>query len=105
MNIKPTGVIRRVDDLGRIVIPRELRKQLGIVDGTPMELSVTENGSIIIKRHAYAESLLPLCYAMETQLEESYTEVVNELGEDQVKKIQAQLKSIRTMLKKKKENR
>lgn len=105
MNIKPTGVIRRVDDLGRVVIPRELRKQQGIVDGTPMEISMTEDGAIILKRHAYAEALLPLCYAMETQLEESYTEVVDELGEDQVKKIQAQLKSIRTMLKKKKENR
>lgn len=100
MAIKPTGVIRRVDDLGRIVIPRELRKKQGIIDGTPMEISITEDGTIILKRHAYAESLRPLCHAMQTQLNESYTEIVDELSEDQVKKIQAHLKDIYTLLEK-----
>lgn len=103
MNMNPIGVIRRVDDLGRVVIPRELRKRQGIVEGTPMEISMREDGTIILKRQAYAESLLPLCLAMQTQLAESYMEVVDELGEDQVKKLQAQLKSIYTLLKK--ENR
>ena len=37
--MKATGIIRRVDDLGRIVIPRELRIKFGISDGTPMEFS------------------------------------------------------------------
>lgn len=40
-------IVRRVDDLGRIVIPKEIRKQLGIRDGDPMEYFLTENGIIL----------------------------------------------------------
>ena len=35
--MKATGIIRRVDDLGRILIPKEIRRQFGITDGSPME--------------------------------------------------------------------
>ena len=42
--MKATGIIRRVDDLGRIVIPREIRKNLGIKEGDPLEVSVDEKG-------------------------------------------------------------
>ena len=35
--MKATGIIRRVDDLGRILIPKEIRRQFGITDGLPME--------------------------------------------------------------------
>lgn len=101
MNMKPTGVIRRVDDLGRVVIPRELRKQQGIVDGTPMDISITEDGSIVFKRHSHSEALLPLCLAMRTQLNENYTEIADDVGEETVKKIQTQLNDIYTQLKKK----
>ena len=46
--MKSTGVIRRVDDLGRIVIPREIRKQLKIED-KPLEFLVSGNGQLILK--------------------------------------------------------
>lgn len=36
--MKATGIIRRVDDLGRVVIPREIRKKLGICEGEPLEI-------------------------------------------------------------------
>ena len=39
-----TGIIRRVDDLGRIVIPREIRNRLGIRDGAPLEISIEKDG-------------------------------------------------------------
>ena len=42
--MKSTGIIRRIDDLGRVVIPRELRRQLNIKDGDPLELFITEGG-------------------------------------------------------------
>lgn len=45
-----TGMVRRVDDLGRIVIPKELRKQVNIIEGEPMELYITEDGSILLKK-------------------------------------------------------
>lgn len=42
--MKATGIVRRVDDLGRIVIPKELRSKLGISDGTPLEIFTTDGG-------------------------------------------------------------
>ena len=42
------GIIRRIDDLGRIVIPKEIRRNLLIKDGTPIKIEVDENGSIIL---------------------------------------------------------
>ena len=38
--MKATGILRRVDDLGRIVIPREIRRSLGIAEGDPLEIFV-----------------------------------------------------------------
>ena len=42
--MKATGIIRRVDDLGRIVIPKEIRRNLGIHEGDPLEIFVHEDG-------------------------------------------------------------
>lgn len=44
-----TGIIRRIDDLGRIVIPREIRKKLKVSDGDPLEIFMTREGEIILK--------------------------------------------------------
>ena len=44
-----TGIIRRVDDLGRITIPKEVRRSLGIKEGDPLELFTTREGEIICK--------------------------------------------------------
>ena len=44
-----TGIIRRVDELGRVVIPKELRNQMGIEDGTPMEMFRSADGLILRK--------------------------------------------------------
>ena len=48
--LKSTGVIRRIDELGRIVIPKEIRRNLGIRDGENVEI-YTEADSIILKKH------------------------------------------------------
>ena len=47
--MKATGITRRIDDLGRIVLPKELRKTLGIEPGTPIEI-YTEEDTIILKK-------------------------------------------------------
>ena len=50
--MKATGIIRRVDDLGRVVIPREIRKSLGIAEGDPLEIFVdTENDMVCFQRY------------------------------------------------------
>lgn len=50
--MKATGMIRKIDDLGRVVIPKEIRKTLRIREGDPMEIYVEKNGEIILKRFA-----------------------------------------------------
>jgi len=47
--MKPTGIIRRIDELGRVVIPREVRRICKINEGDPLELFTARDGSIIIK--------------------------------------------------------
>ena len=42
MELKKTGVVRRIDDLGRIVIPKEFRRQMRIQEGDPLELCVCD---------------------------------------------------------------
>lgn len=54
--MKNSGITRRIDELGRIVVPKELRNNLGIRDGEPLEI-YTENNAIIIKKYSRMESL------------------------------------------------
>jgi AbrB family looped-hinge helix DNA binding protein len=47
--MKATGIIRRLDDLGRIVIPKEIRRTMGVCEGSPLELFVdTESGGLTL---------------------------------------------------------
>ena len=46
--MKTTGIIRRVDDLGRIIIPKEVRRNLGIQTGDPFEFFTNSKGEIIL---------------------------------------------------------
>lgn len=42
--MKSTFIIRRVDDLGRVVIPKEIRRKVGIMEGEPLEIYLVDNG-------------------------------------------------------------
>ncbi len=65
---KATGIVRRIDDLGRVVIPKEVRRNLRIREGDPLEIYVDRGGQIMLKKYSpilelgkfsqeYAESL------------------------------------------------
>ena len=54
--MKTTGIIRRIDELGRIVIPKEIRKNLRIKNGESLEIFVDDE-DIILKRYSPVESL------------------------------------------------
>lgn len=54
--LKTTGIIRRIDDLGRIVVPKELRKTLRIKNGDSLEIFV-DNDDIILKKYSPMESI------------------------------------------------
>jgi len=66
--LKATGIVRRIDDLGRVVIPKEIRRTLRIREGDPLEIFTDKEGEVILKKYSpigelgdfaaqYAESL------------------------------------------------
>ena len=50
--MKATGVVRRIDDLGRVVIPKEIRKTLRIREGDPLEIFTDKDGEVILKKYS-----------------------------------------------------
>lgn len=49
--MKATGLVRRIDDLGRVVIPKEIRRTYGINSGDPLEIFTNNEGCIILKKY------------------------------------------------------
>ena len=49
--MKATGIVRRIDDLGRVVIPKELRRLFGINAGDPLEVFIDNEGHIVLKKY------------------------------------------------------
>ena len=50
--MKATGIVRRIDDLGRVVIPKEIRRILRIREGDPLEIYTSSNGEVILKKYS-----------------------------------------------------
>jgi len=50
--MKATGIVRRIDDLGRVVIPKEIRRTLRIREGDPLEIYTDKEGAIILKKYS-----------------------------------------------------
>lgn len=50
--MKATGMVRRIDDLGRVVVPKEIRKTLRIREGAPLEIFTDREGEIILKKYS-----------------------------------------------------
>ncbi len=51
--MRATGIVRRVDDLGRVVIPKEIRKNLGIREGEPLEIFIERDGGVMFRKYEY----------------------------------------------------
>ena len=52
MTLKATGIVRRIDDLGRVVIPKEIRRPLRMGEGDPLEIYVDRDGEVILKKYS-----------------------------------------------------
>ena len=50
--MKATGIVRRIDDLGRVVVPKEIRKVLRIREGDPLEIYIGSSGEVILKKYS-----------------------------------------------------
>ena len=49
--MKATGIVRRIDDLGRVVIPKEIRRSMKIREGDPLEIYTTSEGGVVFKKY------------------------------------------------------
>ncbi|MCH5184440.1 MAG: AbrB/MazE/SpoVT family DNA-binding domain-containing protein [Oscillospiraceae bacterium] len=50
--MKATGIVRRIDDLGRVVIPKEIRRSLRIREGEPLEIFTNEEGGVVFQKYS-----------------------------------------------------
>lgn len=67
--MKATGIVRRIDDLGRVVIPKEIRRTMRIREGDPLEIYTDANGEVIFKKYSPIGELGPYT--------KQYVEVLN----------------------------
>lgn len=67
--MKATGIVRRIDDLGRVVIPKEIRRTLRIRDGDPLEIFTEKDGEVIFKKYSpmgeWSDDAVRLCESMQ----------------------------------------
>ena len=66
--MKATGIVRRIDDLGRVVIPKEIRRTMRIREGDPLEIYTSRDGEVIFKKYSMLGGLedfaVQLCETM-----------------------------------------
>lgn len=56
--MQATGIVRHLDELGRFVIPKEIRRSLGVKEGDGLEIFISEDGELILRPH----TITPLSY-------------------------------------------
>lgn len=83
--MRATGIVRRIDDLGRVVIPKEIRRSLRIKEGDPLEIFTTREGEVVFKKYQPFEEIdwtkaKNLIRAMYPELQFA---LYNDLGEKQ----------------------
>ena len=49
--MKATGIVRRIDDLGRVVIPKEIRRTMRIREGDPLKIFTSSGGEVVFKKY------------------------------------------------------
>ena len=71
--MKATGIVRKIDDLGRVVIPKEIRKNLKIREGDPLEIYIEKTGEIVLRKYAPMGELLEII--------EQYAETLSDISD------------------------
>lgn len=82
--VKATGVVRRIDDLGRIVIPIEIRRSMNIRDGDPLEIFVDKDGEVILKKYSAIADLGDFAQEIAQSLHEATQRVTLVTDRDRV---------------------
>jgi AbrB family transcriptional regulator (stage V sporulation protein T) len=71
IKMKATGIVRRIDDLGRVVVPKEIRRVLRIREGDPLEIYTGNSGEVILKKYSPINEL--------SQFAGEYVETINKV--------------------------
>ena len=74
--MRATGIVRRIDDLGRVVIPKEIRRTLRIREGDPLEIYTDSGGEVIFKKYSPMGEM--------SSFAEQYAEVINRVSKSPV---------------------
>ena len=90
--MKSTGIVRRIDDLGRVVIPKEIRHRFLIEEGDPLEIFVDEDG---IKLKKYVPDYDFMC--MVSDLERRFTYATDNVGHKNTKDIKQRFEEIKKL--------
>ena len=69
--MKDTGIVRRVDELGRIVIPKEIRRTLRLKEGTPVEIYINKTGELTLTKYSPIVDI--------SQFAQTFCDVVNDI--------------------------
>lgn len=85
-----TGIVRRIDDLGRINIPRDIRRALKIREGDPLEIYI-DNGTVVFKKYGFGNDI--------NDALKNLTEIVEEL-QDEMHNNESHAETAKQMLKK-----
>ena len=70
--MKATGIVRRIDELGRVVIPKEIRRSLRIREGEPLEIFTDREGSVVFRKYSPVGEI--------SKFSESYAEAINRVS-------------------------
>ena len=82
--MKATGIVRRIDDLGRVVIPKEIRRTLRIREGDPLEIFTGREGEVILKKYSPIGELATFAKQYAESLSQTLGETVCITDNDQI---------------------
>ena len=90
--MRATGIVRRIDDLGRVVIPREIRRTLGIREGDPLEIFVDGKDTVCFRKYV-------INLRDEVEYLKSQIEIASNLSYEEQAKAMTLLNEVRNLIK------
>lgn len=90
--MKATGIVRRIDDLGRVVIPKEIRRTLRIREGDPLEIFTDREGGVILKKYSPINELSDFSKEYAESLQQSVGHIVVISDKDNIISVSGTLK-------------
>ena len=90
--MKATGIVRRIDDLGRVVVPKEIRRTLRLREGTPLEIFTDREGEIILKKYSPLGNIMEFYKSYVNSIYEAILENIMIVDRDKVVAVAGDLK-------------